>query len=114
MFWGFNMKILCLVGILLVSSAWAFDPMAPPGFQKKSVPASTLKKAAKIAPKYILRQIVIRGDRKSAVINGYVLNEGDLIKGAKVMKIEANKVILEISKKQKTLQLKPNIARVRR
>ena len=57
---------------------------------------------------------MIRGDRKSAVINGYVLNEGDLIKGAKVMKIEANKVILEISNKQKTLQLKPNIARVRR
>ena len=108
------MKLFLLLSAVVASSAWAFDPMAPPGFQQKPVGTVVTKKAAKKSPQYVLRQGVIRNDNKSAVINGYVLNEGDYIKGAKVVKIEANKVILEISKKQKILQLKPNIARVRR
>lgn len=102
-----------MVAGVVAINAMAFDPMAPPGFQKIDRKESTVSKSKPSGPNYILRQIVIRGDNKSAVINGYVLNEGGYIKGARVKRINKQNVVIDVSGKEKTLNLKPNVARVR-
>lgn len=102
-----------LCWVLMTNQSWGFDPMAPPGYQQPKSVNAPASKSKQSKPKYVLRQIVIREDRKSAVINGYVMNEGGYIKGARVTRISANEVVLQLANKQKILRLKPDIARIR-
>lgn len=100
--------------ILQPITVCAFDPMAPPGYQEIKPEKTIVKKVKPRQPEYILKQIVIRTDNsKSAVINGYVLNEGGYLKGAKVIQITSNQVVLDIAGKEKVLNLKPKVARIR-
>jgi len=107
------MKWMLLVVATITLNALAFDPMAPPGFQKIDKKTHSTLRAKPSQSNYILRQIVIRDDYKSAVINGYVVNEGGYIKGARVMRIGEQEVVINVSGKETTLYLKPNVARVR-
>lgn len=107
------MKWIIGLSLLVSLNVLAFDPMAPPGYQRAESGSKAIVTKKTRSADYVLRQIVIRKDQKSAVINGYVVNEGGYIKGARVTRIEANKVVLELKNKQKILRLKPNIARIR-
>lgn len=107
------MKWTLIIAVLIAVNTMAFDPMAPPGFQKIDRKNNSVSRTKPAESKYILRQIVIRDAYKSAVINGYVVNEGGYIKGAKVMLIDKQAVVINVSGKEKTLYLKPNVARVR-
>jgi len=106
-----------LLGSLLGVPAQAFDPMAPPGFKGGEIESSTAtKKSPKKTKKsgYVLRQIVIHASNKSAVINGYIVNEGGYIKDALVKKINKNTVELMVSGKKKVLTLEARLPRIRR
>ncbi len=95
----------------------AYDPMAPPGFKGGEIDSSmATKKSPKKAKKsgYVLRQIVIHASNKSAVINGYIVNEGSYIKDALVKKINNNTVELVVLGKKKVLTLEASLPRIRR
>ena len=107
------------ISILLLASSlsWAFDPMAPPGMDgsAKRVPSASKKAATvKKAAAFYLRQIVIKGERRSAVINGYIVNEGSYINSALVEKIEENKVTIKHKGKIKVLTLQTRLPKIRR
>jgi len=107
-----------LIGLTCLTNlaALAYDPMAPPGFEQGEIDSSGEKrKANKKAIKrgYILRQIVIYPHSKSAVINGYVVNEGSYLKNAQVEKIEENSVVLKVSGKRRVLILEPPLPKIR-
>lgn len=121
MFWVYKVlldkyKIIFItMSFGFVSFSWGYDPMAPPGVQSYKPSNKKITNEKPVQPSYVLRQIVIReNDNKSAVINGYVLNEGGYLKGALVKNIYANKVILDVAGKERILYLKPNVARVRK
>ncbi len=108
-----------LLMIFISFSSLAYDPMAPPGFERGDIDSSSAnankgikKKANKAA--YTLRQIVIHPTNKSAVINGYVVQEGSYLKGAKVEKININTVELTVLGKPKVLTLEAKLPRIRR
>lgn len=91
--------------VLASSSVFAFmlgtesvaDPMRPPGYGA----VSTTK--AYRSTSYSLSQILISDERKRAVINETLVSEGSKVDGAKVLKIENNKVILRVDGKSKVL-----------
>jgi hypothetical protein len=114
MYLACKINLIFLLGVLSLNDAWAFDPMAPPGFQQTEKRSTVKVKKKLVSPNYVLRQIVIRDDAKNAVINGLVVTEGEYVKSALVKFIGENKVVLQISGKQQTLYLKTNTARVRR
>ncbi len=109
--------LVWLLSLLVGQVAWAYDPMAPPGYETAFVDEEKVeKKSAKKhnRPNYILRQIVHRGDNRSAVINGYVVNEGTYLKNAYVKTISENSVVLSVSGRDKTLKLEAKLPKVRR
>ena len=110
MYWVYSTIVILMGGISL--PALSFDPMAPPGQQGN--PVVEKPKSIKRNSGYKLRQIVVSEDRKSAVINGQVVNEGSRIGSALVTRIGVNKVVLNIQGKKKILYLKPTAAKVRR
>ena len=109
-------KILVITCLCLSCSAWvwSYDPTAPPGSQSASAKTidRTLKQVKK--PAYILRQIVINGENKSAVINGYIVNEGSYIDNALVKEIDKETVKLSLAGKTKVLRLKTRLPKIRR
>lgn len=118
-----NRRMICvLMGLsLLPSLSWSFDPTAPPGYEagtldgamgKQSVYKRTPKKTA--SPEWTLRQIVYRPDGKSAVINGWVVQEGDTVKGAVIKRIEPEKVVLSAKGKEVVLSIAPSRPKIRR
>ncbi|MEH6346541.1 MAG: hypothetical protein V7785_15725 [Bermanella sp.] len=112
----YSAALLLFLG-LPVSKVLSFDPMAPPGANKSINEISTSKKPSSpraIKDSYILRQIVIRNNSRSAVINGYVVNEGSLIKNAKVQKIDENSVVIKVSGKHRVLTLESALPNIRR
>lgn len=121
MYWGCSVNILSgrklwllIVTLLIPVFAWSYDPMAPPGYQQLKPEYKSKVKKTSAQTGYILRQIVISQKGKSAVINGYVVNEGSYLKNAVVKSIQANKVILKVSGKEQVLYLNPESVRVRR
>ncbi len=109
--------LVCVLGVLLSVPAQAYDPMAPPGFKGGEIDSTTTTKKSPKKPKksgYVLRQIVIHASNKSAVINGYIVNEGSYIKDALVKKINNNTVELVVLGKKKVLTLEANLPRIRR
>jgi predicted acyltransferase (DUF342 family) len=112
-------KILAITSmcLLLSSWAWSYDPTAPPGSQPVNVPLDKkIRKNAKQVkkPGFVLRQIVINGEKKSAVINGYIVNEGSYINNALVKAIDKETVKLSLAGKTKVLRLKTRLPKIRR
>ena len=114
-----NSYLICTFSLFFVISynSQAYDPMAPPGYgstfgnDKKNIEPSVKKNDR---PNYVLRQIVHRGEKRSAVINGSVVNEGSYLKKAYVKRIGENSVVLNVSGKDKTLKLETSLPRIRR
>ncbi len=80
------------------SVAWA-DPMRPPGFGVAST------KKAYQSTNFVLSQILISEQRKRAIINEKLVSEGDRVAGAKVLRIDPDKVILRVDGKQRVLAI---------
>ena len=102
--------------ILLAPLALGGDPMAPPHFKGKGgndeySPKTEIKKVVK--QRYILRQIVSRENDRSAVINGYIVNEGSFINNAYVRHIKENSVVLSVKGKLKEIILESKLPRIR-
>ena len=112
----FYLVALVLFVGLPASKVLSFDPMAPPGANQGIKETFTSKKSSsprKLKDSYILRQIVIHEKLRSAVINGYVVNEGSYLKNAQVEKIEENSVVLKVSGKRRVLTLEPPLPKIR-
>lgn len=90
-----------------------YDPMAPPGYGVKVKDAKKIKKEKIISTHYVLRQIVLNDRGNRAVINDDVVKVGSYVDRAKVIKIEADKVILSRAGKYQTLTLDGKIIKVR-
>lgn len=106
---------------LMSPLTWGFDPTAPPGYEAGTVDSAMGKQSVylvspkkTVAPEWILRQIVYRVDGKSAVINGWVVQEGDTVKGAIIKRIEPEKVVLSAKGKDVVLSIAPDRPKVRR
>jgi hypothetical protein len=110
-------KFLCFCLFVSPILAIAYDPMAPPGYQQSEIDSAVGKeksiKKVKVRD-FTLRQIVIYPNSKSAVINGYVVNEGSYLKNALVKKISKNTVELLVRGKKKVLTLEAKLPRIRR
>jgi hypothetical protein len=110
-------KLLCFCILVNPILAIAYDPMAPPGYQQSEIGSTVGKektiKRVKVRD-FTLRQIVIYPHNKSAVINGYVVNEGSYLKNALVKKISKNTVELLVLGKKKVLTLEAKLPRIRR
>ncbi len=113
---GHSYCLYLLVFTFCVMPAWAYDPMAPPGFERGEIDNTKgkTKTSKKAKRNFILRQIVIYPNSKSAVINGYVVHEGSYLKGALVKKINDNTVELLVLGKKKVLTLEAKLPRIRR
>ncbi len=114
---GHSYCLYLLLFMFFNAPASAYDPMAPPGYERGEIDntkrqANTSKKVK--SRDFILRQIVIYPNSKSAVINGYVVHEGSYLKGALVKKINDNTVELMVLGKKKVLTLEAKLPRIRR
>ena len=115
-------KILVVMLIGYLHTAFAYDPMAPPGFNKgtidnamqQAVSEKNQVQKQKAPAGFTLRQVVISPAGKSAVINGYIVNEGSYLNNAYVQSIEADQVTLLVKGKTRTLTLKEAVPRIRR
>lgn len=113
----FKILVITCLCLFVSSLAWSYDPTAPPGAQSVSAPSvKTIKGKLKQAkkPAFILRQIVINGENKSAVINGYIVNEGSYINNALVKAINKETVKLSLAGKTKVLRLITRLPKIRR
>ena len=114
-----NVRVLQLaVGLLVifVMPVLGFDPMAPPGTAPIKDSGKNFQKIDK-KPKvqgYVLRQIVIHKSVKSAVINGYIVNEGSTIHNAYVQSIKENSVVLNVLGKRREIILESKLPKIRR
>lgn len=97
------MKLLCLCLVILggMKSSLAqnlVDPTRPninTGANKALQPVNK--------PKYVLNAVFIAGDNKSAVINGKRYQQGQDVRGSKLILISQNKVVLDSQEGRKTL-----------
>lgn len=97
--------LLWLIGTAIATAATPLaDPMRPP-----QAAASTVTKKATVASDSGLHLSAIRitREQRSARINGRIVAPGETIAGARVVAIEANRVILAIDGRQQTLSLLP-------
>lgn len=85
--------------VLLIGTETLADPMRPPGYGAVSTTKSYRSTT------YSLSQILISDDRKRAIINETLVSEGAKIDGAKVLKIEQDRVILRVDGKLKVLAI---------
>ncbi len=98
--------------------ALGFDPMAPPGYERGNINGYSaskgqVKKVTSGKRDFVLRQIVFHEKRKSAVINGYILNVGSYLKGAYVQAINETSVELIVAGKKRVLTLETKLPKVR-
>ena len=114
------MKTIWLIFTLIIAiglpwSSWVvavqYDPMAPPGYGK--VVGNKSIQVKKTKQRYYLRQILVKESGNSAVINGYLVKEGEYVNRAKVIKIETNKVTLSKAGKLSVIRLNDPVKKVR-
>jgi MSHA biogenesis protein MshK len=106
-FWVFSVSLIVQATVLAPVQAVP-DPMAPPGYG-----VSEGAKTAVIKPTWVVNQILISEGRKVAVINGQALQEGESWQGLTLVKIEAEKVVVQEKGKRRELGLPALPASVR-
>ena len=100
----------CVLVAMFAATANA-DPMRPPSWLGGKASSS---KQTKPNEALRLQQILRSEDRLLAIINGKVLEKGQKISGAKVLRIKENSVELRIGSRKKVLLLTPGIKATRK
>lgn len=99
------MKKWVVVTLALLLPTWVqgFDPMAPPRIDGKSIakPKPSLTKK----PSLVLTQTIVNDQRKVAVINSEVLQEGGMYQGWLVKEIALGSVVLTKKGQKKKLTM---------
>ena len=97
-------KFIAIITVLtaLIPPAFASDPTRPP---EGLFAAPDSLQAPKPETRYQLQQIRVTDNGASAVVNGELVREGDIVGSAKVISISANEVVLKIKQKQRVLSL---------
>lgn len=96
--------VFCFAGPLSVQAEQLADPMRPPGFKKRQVPAPV-----KVGPEvktsdWVLSAVLTSSHRSVAVVNGKPYQRGDVLSGFKVVDIEADRVVLKKGNKRVLLR----------
>ncbi len=95
----FHQLLMLWLG-LVAAAAFAADPTQPPPWlQQTPVTAAVADVPLRV------QQILIREGDNRAVINSRLVRTGDLIDGAQVMAIYADKVVVNIRQKRHELSL---------
>lgn len=113
----------CLVAGSTLASAF-HDPMRPPSFalekfrleKIKNQPDSNKPKvtSAKQKPGWVLNSILYSSERKHAIINNKLVKKGDVIAGAKLIRVEPQSVRLIAKGKIIDLSLKTRYKSIRK
>ena len=86
-------------------SSIVFQPQQPAGAAASSV-ESTNVKAAQTAPEFVLNGIMYLEGSPRAIINDSMVEEGEMVNGARVVKIDKKNVLLEYNGAEIILGLK--------
>ena len=117
--------ILGFISLLLSQMTLAefHDPMRPPpyamkkfwleknGNQKTSIPVA--KKQQQAQP-WVLSSILYSGQRKHAIINDKLVRQGDLIKGARLVRLRPDSVQLNAKGKIINLSLRDKLKTIKK
>ncbi len=119
--------IMFLSACLLAGSALAsafHDPMRPPAFalekfrleKIKNRPPSNKPRATTVnkKPAWVLNSILYSNERKHAIINNKLVKKGDVIAGAKLIRVEPQSVRLIAKGKIINLSLKTRYKSIRK
>jgi len=103
-------KILYFVACLAINICYgsATDPMEPERVESIGMQSNSIKE---IVSSYKLSLILINGDKRTAVINGEIKNEGDAISGLIVSRINQDSVVLINKNRRLVLNLIDNHGR---
>lgn len=104
-------KWMLLFTALLSTVTQGFDPMAPPNLSGTS--AIKPKQTEKSKPSWQLTQTIVNEQRRIAVVNGEVLQEGATYKGWLVAEISLGMVVLTKQGRQKNLSIKKPLRSVK-
>jgi len=104
--------LLCLCLVCLNAQSNAIDPMAPPGYDRRLSIGNAGKQNDKPKTRksggvrgYVVQQVLIRGESKTATINHRLVQEGDTVGKAKVISIAKKRVVIAIGGKKKVLRV---------
>ena len=98
---------LCVFSLDLLSADLPLvDPMRPDNFSREKPKSITKQVVKKQRKRLILQQTVVSPDRRFAIINGFMLSEGERVKGGfRVFQINDDNVILIRNNKEFVLNL---------
>lgn len=82
------------------------ETVVPEPYINPTTPSVEVRKRVTATPEFVLNGIMYLNDGPQAVINGYRVDEGDMINGAKVVRINKNNVVLNFDDLEVTLNLK--------
>lgn len=100
------MLTLCAAGI--VTAAGLSDPMQPPKGLEKKVFMPGGQGDTKVS--WVLQSVLLGSERAVAIIDGTLVSCGERYHGAKLLKVEADEVVLQNRKGKKiVLKLTPGI-----
>lgn len=97
----FMTAVLCVISSYSAISLSAQDPTRPPSWLTGSANVTSNEGAL------TLQQVLISQNRRFAVINEKLVSEGDRVAGARVTKIDRDKVIIIRAGQRTTLRLVP-------
>ena len=99
--------LLAPLAVLTPAQVLGADPTQPPPWLQQA-PART----ETVDVPLVVQQILIREGGNRAVINGQLVRSGDVVDGAQVMTISADKVVVKIRQKRRELSLLVNTRRI--
>lgn len=121
------MKILALFmcGLLIgpVASAEFHDPMRPPPYALQKLRLDKVKKSQAKKPvvnerqnvePWVLSSILYSGQRKHAIINNKLVRQGEVIKGARLIKLRPDSVHLKVKGKVIKLSLRSKFKSIKK
>lgn len=99
--------LLCAGQITLAQAAKLSDPMQPaPGYQNLSVDASSNA----VTTDWVLQSVLLGSERAVAVIDGIPVARGESFRGAKLLRVKSDEVILQWQNGKKfILKLAPGV-----
>ncbi len=97
--------LFSLFTALPLSADGLFDPTRPATKQQ----STTSNYGAALVRTWKLESTLVASDRRVAVINGMLVSEGELVDGARVIKIRKLDVLIQTPTRRMTLQLLPDI-----